>query len=306
MTTLQRSHLVFHAIPHQEGMAVMRKLILLAVIGLLCAPSFGQASIFDDNWKPKDGKEPPPLPKYQSSERPSKPKPEALKPADPSSVIPETRPIPDTEKPKIPDADDSGAVATKKRRHAEDIVDEALKASTEYVEAEKRVDATDKSLRAARDSGVPEDKAAASSAHIAAISELSRVRESVLRKNKLANDANEFLLSIKKSGRNPGDKNPEDRPKEIIDAVGRHELMEGMTISEACRAARLPVQMVWENDNERVYRWTIKGRTGTYTTTKLQVDRQYHTETFSTYGVIGYVEAKFVDGYLVSAQRYAK
>lgn len=272
---------------------MIRSIILLLV---LAAPAMGQ-TIFDDTWKPKDGKELSPPPKYDTPQQAAR-KPPAAEP-----IASPEKPADPTPAPARPE-DPFESIQDKKRR-AEDVIAEALGKNADYVEAAKAIDETSRVLRIVRESGTAEERAKASAEHIAAISRLNHAREETIKKDKDAADAEQFLLSMKDGPQHAGDKNQADRPKEITDAINRHDLWPGMTFQEACRSVRLPFQLVWESGNEKVYRWTIKGRTGWYTTTKLQIDRQYHSESTATFGVVGYVDARFVDGCLANCQRYS-
>jgi hypothetical protein len=101
-------------------------------------------------------------------------------------------------------------------------------------------------------------------------------------------------------------KEPEQRPKEITDAIARHDLVAGMTLLEAKRSARRPITVISTTGNEKVYRWIIKGivssrqvpEPGMFVTKDAI---RYRTE--NTYGELGYVEAVFVEDKLVKFRK---
>ncbi len=97
-----------------------------------------------------------------------------------------------------------------------------------------------------------------------------------------------------------------DVSPEIAQAIADRNLIEGMSLRQAKQVARMPITKMSKNGSKTTYRWYSRGRTGSTTVA-------WHTNAFGQrikeetpdIGVIGYVEASFVDDKLTEFSRWS-
>jgi len=91
-----------------------------------------------------------------------------------------------------------------------------------------------------------------------------------------------------------------DHAKLIANAIANRELLEGMTMVEACKAAHAHPKLLASMGGVKSYRWEIHGNLGTHTVSTIDALGNSHLETVQDYGVVGSVEATFDNGKLSS------
>ncbi len=98
----------------------------------------------------------------------------------------------------------------------------------------------------------------------------------------------------------------DDVSPEIAQAIADRNLIEGMTLRQAKQVARMPITRSSKNGNKATYRWYSRGRTGTTTVVwRINAFGQKIKEETPDVGVIGYVEASFVDDKLTEFSRWS-
>ncbi len=94
-----------------------------------------------------------------------------------------------------------------------------------------------------------------------------------------------------------------ENPTTIPDAIKARHLIEGMTIEEACRAARAHPRLLKSRGTERTYRWEIHARIGEHTVWSRDAFGNEHTDIVVDYGIADSVDATFTDGRLSSIDK---
>lgn len=255
---------------------------LIIIISAACAPALGK-SIFDDDSPPE--KSPPvshhvPDPVAPAPERPANPIPpaEVVAPASPAIHAPI-----DYAQAMQATADRAIAVDPECVKR----IESTIKAKATWDAAKNGTDADAKmNAFAAYNDALAAEKAARD----AALARSDEYKEA----KRLAAIAGNHPVAVAFDG---------SRPQEILDAIARRNLIEGMTLREVKQVARVPSVLVSDVAGRKTYRWLIKGRTGTYTVAHTIRFGHVSYETQSTWGTVAYVDGVFVDDRLETFQR---
>lgn len=278
------------------------------IIALVSCSTVSAKSIFDDDdFPPQKPSTSTPTPTKRSPKHPAPDPVTVPEPTGVPPVPPEPKSVPEQKNPSEDHPESKTTAAPIRIPEPVDLADQMETAAQRAIngdpECVKRIQATIQAKaawEASKRNSDAEDKAKAFVAYNDAVAAEKSAKEQALAGNKT-------YLDIKRRF----DKLPKipvvtmDRPKEFADAIARHDLIEGMTLKEAKQSARVPSQLVFDNGNQKTYRWIIKGRLRTYTVAHM--NRFGHTsyEPASDYGVLGYVEATFVDDELATFRRVA-
>lgn len=294
------------------------------IVGLFCASVFAGGSIFDDDYKPPPGSTdsaPKELPRRSYSPPAAKPAPrpkeiesaptppprstESDKPSPQPATLPSPLEPLSTSTADLEAANRAAELAlAEKKKTAEEAIAAALAKSPDYAAAVTRAENAKNKQESARRSDDPQARIDASKERIDALSKLNQIHDSVIKNDPAARAGLIYLASLKTADAPTASTPQGDRPPGIADAIRQHTFVEGMTLQEACRSARIPFKMVWQSGGEKIYRWDIKGTTGTTAVQKRNAFGRYYTEQEPVYGLLAYVEARFVDNSLVEYGRF--
>ena len=192
---------------------------------------------------------------------------------------------------------------------AEAAVDEALKSNNQYMAPKRDYDIMSKRLMAARLAGNVQEALADSAECNRASAAMKLARDSALAQSPAWKEAKAMQAGqITTVAANPGTA-IDDQKKEITEAIKRKDLVVGMTVDEANRAARKRATAYSSIGGQTVFRWEIKQQIGSH-----QVVTESHTSITTgnvrteyanvpDYAVVGYVEGTFIDGKLASFRK---
>jgi hypothetical protein len=318
--------------PIRRKGSVMRLLLILATILLPGTVLAGSGSIFDDQDPTQKTPTPAPVSPSPAPDRSSSPSPSPGPTPSPSSTLTPT-PSPFPQPAPAPEASpndaplDLGARAREAFKKAKQLAAEYLAQATNDVQAQldsnyqyqasrARADQLSDRLASVRLVGTTEQKLSASAEYTRAAAEVKRMRDEAYSGSPAYLEAKTMDAAF----------NPpipaatpvaatatatDDQQSVIIAAIKKRELVEGMTYDEACKAARSRGVLISSVNGRVTYHWPIKGRTGTHQefvethTSLITGGSRDEYQTVADYGTVGYVEAKFVDGELVSFRRVA-
>jgi hypothetical protein len=294
--------------------------IIAFAIGLsLCAMAVAGPSIFDDDFKQNDsGAAPKELPRRQYTPQrtpaPANPmtddKPAPAMPTEKPSDIANIKPSDPTANQSPVDAEavqkSIEARHAKMRKAAEQVIADILAKSSEIKAAQKRVDQASDKTRNARITGDSVVIADASRELLDAKSSLKVVANDVIQRDPAGKKAADFLAEVDKEERIkrlPRQEPEAERPPEIAEAIRERTFINGMTFRDACRAARIPWKLAWSQGNEKIYRWEIGGTVGVRNEGHVTPRGVIYEQT-PIYGLIAFVEARFVDDAMVEFGKF--
>lgn len=271
-----------------------------------------------DDTKPKDAPEEKPNPEV-------KPNPEIKPPAEPEKKeepeLPAEQPKPQQPQPQPAEKPSGGGLLNPNIGASPDTKEKAeLNLLTSKTIAEKNAEEdkdyqialkNEKDARDLYDKAKRDDDTASLSAAFSNLSRATAERKK-LYASLIDSDKN-YQEAKKKFAQYPvtpptvanNDKKDEVSP-EIAQAIADRNLIEGMSLRQAKQVARTPITKMSKIGDKTTYRWYFKGRTGTTTVV-------WHTNAFgqrikdetADFGVIGYVEASFVNDKLTEFSRWS-
>ncbi|MDB5171983.1 MAG: hypothetical protein JWN51_756 [Phycisphaerales bacterium] len=298
-----------------------------ALVGLLllCGRMAFAGSIFDDDGQdsrpagtPATNRPAPGAPPQSSQARPP-----AQRPAPADEIVLSPAPSSQDRRELALIAEYARSAVKEAARAADDYVKSAqqeiegrLGANLEYQKAKAEMERTRQRLEDLRLVGTPQEKLSASAAYTTAAAKEKRMRDNAVAGSEALKEAKQLVVTLAAAngpavasaapagGSAPSAKGVVDeRAKAINQAIAQKSLLEGMTYEEACKAARSAPQLLTTRGAVKVYRWTVKGRTGSHSVAHHDVLGRVHFETIPEFGVVAYVEATFDDGKLIEFQK---
>ncbi|HWE03052.1 MAG TPA: hypothetical protein VG326_11645 [Tepidisphaeraceae bacterium] len=271
----------------------------------LCAKS-----IFDDDAPSA------PAPVHETARPPVKTEPEETPPPTPAAPAdtppaPNTSPAPNTPETAPPIIADAATIEKEARAKAElelatakAAAEKRVNADADYVKARDAVDDARNAYEETKRNGSIEEKTAAFNTLSQALTNKETLYTRMVDGDKAYQEARKN--AAKYAGAAPvAVAQKEVVSPEIAEAIANHDFVAGMTLRQARKAARLQCECVRVDGSTKTYRWYVKGRTGTFTTTSERANGKVTLRTVADFGIVGYVEGNFVDDKLTTFGRYS-